>query len=45
MAILVHLLFFFLLLPMALGATLIPLGIEFLFPYLPAYLLLTRKPA
>ena len=40
-AILVHLLFFFLLLPMALGATLIPLGIEFLFPYLPVYLLLT----
>lgn len=41
MAILVHLLFFFLLLPIALGTTLIPLGIEFLFPALPVYFLLT----
>jgi ABC-2 type transport system permease protein len=41
MSILIHLLFFFFLLPIALGTTLIPLGLEFLFPYLPVYFLLT----
>jgi ABC-2 type transport system permease protein len=41
MSILIHLLFFFFLLPTSLGITLIPLGIEFLFPSLPVYLLLT----
>jgi ABC-2 type transport system permease protein len=41
MAIVVHLLFFFLLMPIAMGLTLIPLGIEYLWPGLPIYLLLT----
>jgi hypothetical protein len=41
MSILIHLGFFFFILPIALGTTLIPLGFEFLFPYLPVYFLLT----
>jgi ABC-2 type transport system permease protein len=40
-SILIHLLFFFFLLPIALGTTLIPLGLEFLFPFVPVYFLLT----
>ena len=37
----IHLVFFFFLMPIALGLTLIPLGIEYLAPRLPVYLVLT----
>jgi ABC-2 type transport system permease protein len=40
-AVLIHLLFFFFLLPMSLSFVLIPLGVEFLAPNFPAYLLLS----
>jgi ABC-2 type transport system permease protein len=41
MAMVIHLVFFFFLMPIALGLTLIPLGIEYLAPRLPVYLVLT----
>jgi hypothetical protein len=41
MAMLIHLVFFFFLMPLALGLTLIPLAIEYVVPALPLYLLLT----
>jgi ABC-2 type transport system permease protein len=41
MAMVIHLAFFFFLMPIALGLTLIPLGIEYLAPSLPFYLVLT----
>jgi hypothetical protein len=41
MAIVVHLLFFFFVMPIAMGLTLIPLGIEYFAPNLPVYLVLT----
>ena len=41
MAMVIHLVFFFFLMPLALGLTLIPLGIEYLAPSLPSYLILT----
>jgi hypothetical protein len=41
MAIVIHLLFFFFVMPIAMGLTLIPLGIEYFVPDLPVYLVLT----
>jgi hypothetical protein len=41
MAMVIHLVFFLFLMPIALGLTLIPLGIEYLAPSLPFYLILT----
>jgi ABC-2 type transport system permease protein len=41
MAMIIHLVFFFFLMPIALGLALIPLGIEYLAPSLPSYLVLT----
>jgi hypothetical protein len=41
MAILLQFLFFFLVMPIAMGLTLIPLGIEYFLPSLPVYLVLT----
>ena len=41
MAMVIHLVFFLFLMPIALGLTLIPLGIEYLAPGLPFYLILT----
>jgi hypothetical protein len=41
MAVLVHLLFFFFVMPIAMGLTLIPLGLEYFAPDLPVYLVLT----